>query len=118
MLALWSCGRRVSVVQVQRQIHRALRAAFTVAKTVVRTIAEQPALAVPRGHTSIAKPKPKRTQRRPDPLASVTIELRGWFEAELWHTARELLERLQVQYPGAYPDGQLRTLQRRLKEWR
>jgi hypothetical protein len=68
--------------------------------------------------TSIAKPKPKRSRRRPDPLASVTIELRGWFEAEPWHTARELLERLQAQYPGAYPDGQLRTLQRRLKEWR
>ena len=68
--------------------------------------------------TSIAKAKPKRSRRRPDPLASVTIELRGWFEAEPWHTARELLERLQARYPGVYPDGQLRTLQRRLKEWR
>src|SRR5438552_18901328 len=29
MLALWSCGRRDSVVQAQRQIHRAVRAAFT-----------------------------------------------------------------------------------------
>jgi hypothetical protein len=35
-----------------------------------------------------------------------------------WHTSRELLERLQAQCPGVYPDGQLRTLQRRLKEWR
>src|SRR5215469_13607360 len=43
MLALWSCGRRASVVQAQRQIHRAFRAAFTVAETVVRTIAEQAA---------------------------------------------------------------------------
>jgi len=34
------------------------------------------------------------------------------------HTSRELLERLQAQCPGIYPDGQLRTLQRRLKEWR
>src|SRR5580700_1781420 len=48
MLALWSCGRRAGVVQAQRQIHRALRTAFTIAETVVRTIAEQPALAVPR----------------------------------------------------------------------
>jgi len=55
MLALWSCGRRVSVVQAQRQIHRALRAAFTIAETVVRTIAERPALAVPSGHTSIGR---------------------------------------------------------------
>src|ERR1700730_1897875 len=55
MLALWSCGRRVSVVEAQRQIHRAPRAAFTIAETVVRTIAEQPALAVPSGHTSIGR---------------------------------------------------------------
>ena len=29
-----------------------------------------------------------------------------------------MLERLQVEHPGVYPDGQLRTLQRRLKIWR
>src|SRR5689334_3215425 len=40
-LALWSCGRRVSVAQAQRQIHRALRAAVTIAEVVVRTIAER-----------------------------------------------------------------------------
>ena len=57
-------------------------------------------------------------RRRPDPFAAVTAELRAWFEAEPWHTSRELLERLQAERPGAYPDGQLRTLQRRLKEWR
>src|SRR5215470_7199125 len=68
--------------------------------------------------TSVAKPKPKRLRRRPDPFAAVTTELRRWFEAEPWHTSRELLERLQAQYPGVYPEGQLRTLQRRLKEWR
>lgn len=68
--------------------------------------------------TSVAKAKPKRSRRRPDPFAAVTVELRGWFEAEPWHTSRELLERLQAQRPGVYPDGQLRTLQRRLKEWR
>src|SRR5438046_6974782 len=47
-LALWSCGRRVSVVQAQRQIHRALRAAVTIAAEVgVRTLAVRAALAVP-----------------------------------------------------------------------
>jgi hypothetical protein len=68
--------------------------------------------------TSVVKVKPKRSRRRPDPFAAVTGELREWFEAEPWHTSRELLERLQAQCPGVYPDGQLRTLQRRLKEWR
>ena len=41
-----------------------------------------------------------------------------WFDAEPWRTGRELLERLQQVYPGIYPDGLLRTLQRRLKAWR
>ncbi|HEX2681270.1 MAG TPA: transposase, partial [Candidatus Dormibacteraeota bacterium] len=68
--------------------------------------------------TSIAKAKPKRSRRRPDPFAAVTTRLREWFEAEPWRTSRELFERLQAEYPGVYPDGQLRTCQRRLKEWR
>jgi hypothetical protein len=68
--------------------------------------------------TSTPKPKVKRLRRRPDPLAAVTTVLRVWFEAEPWRTARELLERLQAHYPGMYPNGLLRTCQRRLKEWR
>ncbi len=68
--------------------------------------------------TSVSKPKPKRWRRRPDPFVAVTIMLREWFEAEPWRTSRELFERLQAEHPGVYPDGQLRTCQRRLKEWR
>ena len=68
--------------------------------------------------TSIPTAKPKRLRRRPDPFAAVTIMLREWFEAEPWRTSRELFERLQAEDPGGYPDGQLRTCQRRLKEWR
>jgi hypothetical protein len=68
--------------------------------------------------TSPPKPKAKRLRRRPDPFVAVTTVLREWFEAEPWRTSRELFERLQAEYPGMYPDGQLRTCQRRLKEWR
>jgi hypothetical protein len=62
--------------------------------------------------------KAKRGRRRPDPLVKATPDLRKWFEAEPWRTGRELLSRLQAEYPGAYPDKLLRTLQRRLKAWR
>ena len=68
-----------------------------------------------------ARPKvvAKRTWRtRPDPLSLVCAQLRTWFEAEPWRTSRELFERLQAERPGACPSGQLRTLQRRMKEWR
>jgi hypothetical protein len=68
--------------------------------------------------TAQPKAAAKRTRRRPDPFATASERLRDWFEAEPWRTARELLERLQAENPGVYPDGQLRTLQRRLKIWR
>lgn len=62
--------------------------------------------------------KAKRGRRRPDPLIRATPDLRKWFEAEPWRTGSELLSRLQEEYPGAYPNKLLRTLQRRLKCWR
>lgn len=68
--------------------------------------------------TAKAKPKLRRERRRPDPLIRVTDDLRSWFEEEPWRTGRELLERLQERYPNEYPDGLLRTVQRRVKEWR
>ncbi|HKM81190.1 MAG TPA: hypothetical protein VJY15_09545, partial [Candidatus Acidoferrum sp.] len=33
-------------------------------------------------------------------------------------TAKSLMERLQKEYPGQFAEGQLRTLQRRIQEWR
>lgn len=68
-----------------------------------------------------SKPKKRVTQycrRCPDPFEAVAAQMREWFEAEPWRTSRELLERLQREHPGVYPDGQLRTVQRRLKGWR
>jgi hypothetical protein len=55
---------------------------------------------------------------RRDPFETTWPLLRQWFEAEPERTGRQLLERLQAEHPGVYPDGQLRTLQRRLKGWR
>ena len=68
--------------------------------------------------TAAEKPKQKRGRRRPDPLVSVTPQLRTWFELEPWRTGRELLEKLQAEQPDTYPGGLLRTVQRRLKIWR
>ena len=62
--------------------------------------------------------KQKRGRRRPDPFAPVTAQLHSWFEAAPWRTSHELLDLLQAEYPGTYPDRLLRTLQRRVKIWR
>jgi hypothetical protein len=41
-----------------------------------------------------------------------------WLTDEPTATAKELFERLQARMPGLFPAGQLRTLQRRVKQWR
>src|ERR1700723_2508051 len=68
--------------------------------------------------TSKPKEKARRGGRGPDPFVTVTALVREWFEVEPWRTSREFFERLQEIQPGFFPGGQLRTLQRRLKEWR
>ncbi len=65
-----------------------------------------------------SKPKKARERRRPDPLVAVTADLKAWFEASPGRSGRELLDQLQAEHPGLYPDGLLRTVQRRLKIWR
>lgn len=64
-------------------------------------------------------PRPTRDWRtRKDPFASVWPCVRAWLEAEPDRVGKELFARLQGELPGAFPDAQLRTFQRRVKEWR
>ena len=53
----------------------------------------------------------------PAPLVRFYFAVKRWFE-EPWRTGRELLEKLQAELPGDYPEGLLRTVQHRLKVWR
>ncbi len=68
--------------------------------------------------TSRKKPPVPRGRRRPDPLAKVTDDLKAWFDEDPSQTGRELLGRLQAAQPDTYPDGLIRTVQRRLKTWK
>lgn len=65
------------------------------------------------------EPKPGRHWRtRKDPFEAVWPTILGWLEADPDRTAKELLERLQQLQEEPVPAGQLRTLQRRVKQWR
>ena len=55
---------------------------------------------------------------RVDPFVEVSSRLRSWLEAEPDLQATDLLARLQDECPGRYPDKLLRTLQRRVRDWR
>ena len=53
-----------------------------------------------------------------DPFESVWPQVEQWLNQQPDVTAKELFERLQAQMPAPFEPGQLRTLQRRVKEWR
>jgi hypothetical protein len=69
--------------------------------------------------TDRAGPQPPRSWRtRVDPFDGVWPRVVAWLEAEPDRTAKELLQRLRDEGLGQFPDRQLRTFQRRVKEWR
>ncbi len=61
---------------------------------------------------------PHTWRTRADPFDGVWEEMRSWLESEPGRTAKSLFLELQQRYPGRHPNGQLRTLQRRVREWR
>ncbi|MCB1740001.1 MAG: transposase family protein [Gammaproteobacteria bacterium] len=65
------------------------------------------------------KPMARRTWRtRVDPFEKVWPKMLVWLENDPDRTAKELFARLREENPSAFRAGQLRTLQRRVKEWR
>ena len=69
--------------------------------------------------THRAGTKPSRYWRtRKDPFEGVWARVVNWLEFEPERTAKELFQRLRDEDTGAFTEGQIRTLQRRVKEWR
>jgi hypothetical protein len=68
-------------------------------------------------HRQEAKPG-KHGRTRPDPFAAVWPVLLGWLEERPDMEAKSMFKRLQASGFGEFPDGQLRTLQRRVRVWR
>lgn len=62
--------------------------------------------------------KPRYWRTREDPFKEVWPDVLQWLQKKPETTAKELFIRLQQDYPGIFIDCQLRTLQRRIKEWR
>jgi hypothetical protein len=65
-----------------------------------------------------APSQPRWWRTREDPFERVWPELLLWLQDSPDATAKSLLGRLAAKYPGQFPEGQLRTLQRRIGEWR
>jgi hypothetical protein len=61
---------------------------------------------------------PRAWRTRKDPFEEVWPEILVWLQHDPDSTAKSLMERLQQKYPGRFPDVQVRTLQRRIRDWR
>ena len=70
------------------------------------------------GGVPIEQRQPHGWRTRPDPFAQVWGKMRDMLEDNAGFEAKTLFEDLQRRYPGRFSDGQLRTLQRRVKVWR
>jgi hypothetical protein len=68
-------------------------------------------------HRTGAKPA-RHWRTRRDPFEVTWPRVVTWLETEPDRTAKELFERLRAEHPAAVSAGQLRTLQRRVKDWR
>jgi hypothetical protein len=68
-------------------------------------------------HRGTARPA-RNWRTRKDPFEAVWPEILVWLQASPDATAKALFERLERERPGQFDPGQLRTLQRRIREWR
>jgi len=64
------------------------------------------------------KRSPHDWRTRKDPFETTWPMVFAWFEENPGETAKAMFRRLQNEYPGVFPDRQLRTLQRRVRLWR
>jgi len=62
--------------------------------------------------------KTRYWRTRKDPFDSVWLDVLWRLQQNPDTTAKALFQLLQSEYPGRFPDGQLRTFQRRIREWR
>ena len=61
---------------------------------------------------------PRYWRTREDPFEGVWCGVLPWLQEDPDATAKALLERLQSNHPDRFTDAQLRTLQRRVRQWR
>ena len=62
--------------------------------------------------------RPRTWRTRKDPFEGAWSDVLLWLQQEPDTTAKALLERLRFLYPSRFTDSQLRTLQRRVRQWR
>jgi hypothetical protein len=95
--------------------------ARSTSRTDKKTFVSELSTAWRKGEIRLTHRKPdqkKRGRTRPDPFEGVWPTVKQWLEEEPNACAKELFIRLLAVAPNSFKTGQLRTLQRRVKQWR
>jgi len=62
--------------------------------------------------------KPRKYRTREDPFDSIWEDCEELMEVNPGLEAKQLFQHFQMKFPGRFSDGQLRTFQRKMKNWR
>ena len=68
-------------------------------------------------HAAIVR-APRHWRTRKDPFEGVWVDVLVWLQVEPDATGKALMARLESKHPDRFTAAQLRTMQRRMKEWR
>jgi len=111
-------GRRINRQQVEFYMKERRENTTQVVSAMKAGISERSGRRIEQGQCP-TQSKQRHWRTRPDPLDKVWAnELAPMLEVSPGLSGITLLEYLQDKYPGEYPDQMLRTLQRRVKQWR
>jgi len=111
-------GKKITDHQVQKYKQHRLKLTQVAAAAKVG-ICDRSARRIERSEALPSQRKERPWRTRADPLASVwNSEVVPLLEADAMLNAVTLLEELQRRYPGSYGTDMLRTLQRRVRQWR
>ena len=112
-------GRHVTDRQVRLYMDDRRNGLTQVAAAARSGLSERTGRRIERSPALPSQKPPRRYRTRPDPFAEVWLEEIAPLLASAPHLrATALLEELQRRYPGRFPDGHLRSLQRRIAHWR
>ena len=70
------------------------------------------------GKRKVRKKEERQYRTRRDPFAEVWSEVRGLLECDAGLEAKTIMDWLLAKYPTWFKPGQIRTLRRRIKDWR
>jgi hypothetical protein len=111
-------GKKITDHQVQKYKQHRLKI-NQVAAAAKAGISERSAQRLEHSEALPSQHEARRWRTRADPLASVwNSEVVPLLEADAMLNAVTLLEEMQRRYPGSYGTNILRTLQRRVRQWR